>query len=74
MCHVWYLSLPTAIQLSNESLLKYFSVRPLVRLALNRDRLVPAPLVIDEFFVFGFARIKLSEFVALVVGCDIKSR
>lgn len=56
------------------SLLEYFSVRPLICLPLNLDRLVPAPLVIYEFLVFGFAGIKLGELVALVIGCDVKCR
>lgn len=41
---------------------------------MNLDRLVPAPLVIDEFLVLRFAGIKLGELIALVVGCNVKGR
>ena len=58
----------------NKGLLKDFTVRPLICLPLNLDRLIPAPLVIDKFSVFGLIEIKLVELIALVVGRDIKGR
>ncbi len=64
----------TAIDSSRQGLFEYFPVCPLVRFPLNLDRLVPAPLVIDEFLVLRFAGIKLGELIALVVGCNVKGR
>ena len=58
----------------SKSLFENFPVRPLICFPLDHDRLIPAPLVIDEFSVFGFAGIKLSDFVALVIWCDVKGR
>ena len=59
---------------SSNGLLEYFPVSPLVFLPLNLNGLIPAPLVVDEFLVFGFAGIKLGEFVAFIIGRDIKGR
>lgn len=64
----------TALDPREKNLFKYFSVRPLIFLPLTLDRLIPAPLIIDKFPIFGFAGIKLGKFVALVVGCDVKGR
>ena len=54
-------------------LLKDFAICPLVMLPSNFDRLVPTPLVIDEFLGLWFARVKLGEFVAIIIRCDVKS-
>ena len=37
----------TAVSLEN------FAIRPFVFLAINLDRLVPAPLVVDKFLISG---------------------
>ena len=79
LCHFHQLPIPRhhvpkSSEISNKGLLEYFPIRPLIRLPLKLDRLVPAPLVVNEFLIFGFAGIKLSELVALIVRCDIKGR
>ena len=79
LCHFHQLPIPRHhvpkfFESSNRSLLEHFPVRPLICLPFKLDRLVPAPLVADEFLIFGFGGIKLSELVALVVRCDIKGR
>ena len=64
----------TAFDTDFDRSLEHFPVRPLVRLPLNLNWLIPAPLVIDEFLVFCFTGIKLGELVALVIRCDVKGR
>ena len=59
---------------NNDRLLEHFPVRPLVRLSFDLDRLIPAPLVVDEVLVFCFTGIKFGELVALVIRCDVKGR
>ena len=54
------------------SLLKYLSVGPLILLALNRNRLIPAPHVIHKLFVLGLLGIQFGEGIALVVWCDVE--
>ena len=55
-------------------LLEYLSIRPFIGLAFDLNRLIPAPLVIDEFLVLRLTGVKLRELVALVIGCDIEGR
>ena len=74
LCVIYHFSFPQLSIQVNKSLLENFPVRPLICFPLDHDRLIPAPLVIDKFSVFGFAGIKLSEFVALVIWCDVKGR
>ena len=55
-------------------LLEDLAICPIVLLALDVDRLVPAPLILNELLVRGLVGIKLDELVALPVRRDIKGR
>ena len=57
---------------STARLLEHLPIRPLVRLTLHLNRLVPAPLVLEEFLVLRLGRVELGELVALVVGGDVE--
>ncbi len=53
-------------------LLKDLPVRPLILLTIHFNRLVPAPLVLDERLVLLLARVELREGIALVVRGDVE--
>lgn len=55
-------------------LLEDLSVRPLVGLAVDVDRLVPGPHVVDKLLVLSLGGVELGELVALVVRGDIEGR
>jgi hypothetical protein len=56
-----------------QSLLELLAVSPLVGLAVDHKRLVPAPHVIDELAILLLAWVELLELVALVVWGDVES-
>lgn len=64
----------TSGMLTSESatLLEDLAIRPIIGLALNVDRLVPGPLVIEKLLVLSLGGVKLGELVALPVGGDIE--
>lgn len=54
------------------TLLEDLAVGPLVLLALDDDRLVPRPLVVDKLAVLLLAGVELREIVALVIRRDVE--
>lgn len=54
------------------SLLEHLPVGPLVRLALDFNRLVPGPHVVDEGVVLGLGGVELGELIRLVVRRHIE--
>ena len=54
-------------------LLENFAISPVVLLAVDIDRLVPRPLVLEELLVFSLAGVELDELVAFPVRSDVKS-
>jgi hypothetical protein len=61
-----------AHQTDDGRLLEHLPIRPLVRLAINLNRLIPAPLVLDEFLVLRLGWVELGELVTLEVGGDVE--
>ncbi len=59
---------------NNTHLFEHLAVRPLILLSLDLNRLIPAPLVLQELLVFCLCRVKLGELVALIVWSHIKGR
>lgn len=57
-----------------QNLLKNLAIRPLEFLALDLDRFVPSPHIVDKVTVFLGGGIELGELVALVVGRDVEGR
>lgn len=55
-------------------LFEHLAIRPLIRLSLHLNRLIPAPLVLQESLVLWLGGVKLGEFVALKVRGNIKGR
>lgn len=55
-------------------LLEDLAVGEFILFAVDRDGLVPCPLVVDELLVLSLLGVELGELVALVVGGDIESR
>lgn len=53
-------------------LFEHLPVRPLVRLAVNLDWLVPAPLVTHKLLVGSFGWVEFGELVAVDVGRDVE--
>lgn len=53
-------------------LLEDLSIRPLVRLALELDRLIPAPLVLQIRLIFLLGVVQLGEFIAFIVGGNVE--
>jgi hypothetical protein len=60
-------------QLKVKRLLEDLAVSPLVGLAVDIDRLVPGPLVLDELLVLSLGGVKLGELVGLPVWGDVES-
>lgn len=65
--------IPSCHRLIAPPLLENLAIRPLVRLPILDDRLVPTPHVLDEFLVCRVAGVQLGELVAVVVGSDFES-
>jgi hypothetical protein len=56
-----------------QSLLELLAVSPLVGLAVDHERLIPAPHVVHELAILLLAWVELLELVALVVWGDVES-
>lgn len=56
----------------NHQLLEHFPIRVRVFLAVNNNRLIPRPLIVNKLLILRLTGIKLCEFVALVIGCYVK--
>ena len=54
------------------TLLEDLAVGEVVGLAVDGDRLVPGPHVVDELLVLLLGGVKLGELVALDIGSDIE--
>lgn len=50
------------------------TIRPLVRLPIDHNRLILAPLVLQKLLVLRLSGVKLDEVVAIIVGSDVKGR
>jgi len=55
-------------------LLELLPIRPLIRLTVHLDRLVPRPHVVDKLLVLSLARVELRELVALPIRRNFKRR
>jgi hypothetical protein len=60
------------LQHRRRRLLEDLAVRPLVALAVDVNRLVPRPLVLDERLVLGLRGVELGELVGLPVRGDVE--
>lgn len=58
---------------SFRSLLEHFSISPFVCLAVDGDRLIPRPLIVNEGSVLRLGGVKLGEFVGFPVWGNIES-
>jgi hypothetical protein len=56
-----------------ERLFEHLAISPLIRLAVDLNRLVPRPLVFDECLIFRLAGIELGKGIALIIWGDIES-
>ena len=67
-------SSPSSSQtLSSVRLLEDLTVGPIIGLAIDGERLVPGPLVVDELLVLGLVGVELGELVTLPVRSDVES-
>lgn len=63
-------AIPTHKLISPRKSFEYLPRRPLIRLAVHLDRLIPGPLVVDVLLILY--RVKLLKLVGFPVGSDVK--